>query len=481
MIYLFENILPNYGNDVHQYFTDVNKYVEFLGNPVITFQESAYTLNGNICLVNLPEGVDYMNITYIAWNFKNHWRFYHVTTSRLQSQYAAFDLSDDIWANYIYRAALSDIKIMRCNRNIGVGVYDPISVTNETTYTRLEEPPEIDEISILFVVVYSTGASTIFGNGSGTAISLYSIDLPSTLDIEPVDMDTFEVWVYGIGGIYGQEGRDASVINAYVVPRNVLTPKAHGIRPTFSTSSPAWTGTLRPSKEVSPSISFRDFEIDSDPNYKKYAGTQLNGLEMVRTTTKAKIRYVFNVKQDGLQVTVNQGDRAVDITNAFRLGLTTNDGNMTAQQQIGNILQTVGSLAGGVAGIATGGYGYITGAIGIANAINNSVTSGNARYVAGGDGMSVWRREPTNTFESPFFVVSHKSVDDEARTARMTGAAFNEYVDDLATVFNKSLLGTGTAPGTFVVADVHVSDVPAAAVTAIETTFSNGVYLNYLQ
>ena len=477
MVYLYKNKLPNYAENTHYFFNAVDDYVNSLGVEFLRFEEDRYTINGNIAEVELPAVTDVDNVTYIAWNNGGAWRFFFVRSAVYQSGYAIFTLDVDLWATHIARATLSNIRVTRCNRAVGVGVYDNIPVALGREFSRLGDELSTNDLAIVYVVAFATGVSSILVNNAGTSIGVFVQEMDEDTD-KPDDVPLIDWWVELVSGIFAAQATigdlDANVLKAYIVPKSVLLIKT-GTVPVFKVKTPSFSGPLTPSYEAAPFIFPKVFDVDIDPNKKYFVGTKHAGVELARVTGTTRVFYNFIVKQDGLQVIVQQGDRMLDITDAFQVGLTSNDGNFTTGQQIARTLQTVGGIASGAFQIMQGGAGYVTGALTAANAIAGVIEQGNARYTQGGDGISTFRTALGNG-TSPFYMQTNASIDDEAANARLYGATFNEIVDSIDDVFNASLLGTGALTETFVAAEVRVDGVPTDARDVIASAIRGGVY-----
>ena len=475
MIYLYRNKLPNYDENTHYFFTDIRDYVNALGEPALSFEEDRYTLNGNIAEVKMPLISDVDNVTYIAWYNVGTWRFFFVRSAVYQSGYVIFTLDVDLWATNIARATLSNIRVTRCNRNIGVGVYDPIPSSVGREFSRLGDDINVNDLAIVYVVAFATGVSSILVNNAGTSMGVFVQEMNTDV---PEGTNAFDNWLGLVSGIYSAQATigdlDANVLKAYIVPKSVLAVKT-GTVPIFNVKTPSFSGTLTPTYEAAPFIFPARFDIDIDPNKKYFVGTKHAGVELVRTTQPTSVIYNYIVKQDGLQVIVQQGDRMLDITDAFAVGLTSNDGNFTATERVARTLQVVGGIASGAFQIMQGGAGYVTGALTAANALTSVVEQGNARYAQGGDGVSTFRAL-TGAAQSPYYIQSNESINNEAANARLYGATFNQQVESIDAIFDASLLGTGTLTDTYFAAEVRVDGVQTDARDVIAAAIRGGIY-----
>lgn len=486
MVYLYKNKLPNYTENTHVFFNDVSDFVTYLGNAFFQFTEDRYTINGNIAEITLPAVADIDDVTYIAWNNGGAWRFFFVRSAVYQSGYAIFTLDVDLWATHIARATLSNIRVTRCNRNVGIGVYDSIPASVGREFQRLGGDMSVNDLAIVYVVAFATGVSSILVNNAGTSLGIFVSEISSLFPpiqnedetTTPDPRNTLDNAIEIVSGIFAAQASigdlDANVLKAYIVPKQVLLLKT-GTVPIFKVKSPSFSGTLTPTYEAAPFIFPVRFDVDIDPDKKYFVGTKHAGVELVRTTQPTTVFYNYIVKQDGLQVIVQQGDRMLDITDAFAVGLTSNDGNFTATERIARTLQVVGGLSSGVFQIMQGGAGYVTGALTAANAMTNVIEQGNARYAQGGDGVSTFRTVYGNA-QSPYYMQTNESINNEAANARLYGATFNQQVESVDDIFAAALLGVGTLTDTYFAAEVRVDGVPTDARDVIAAAIRGGIY-----
>lgn len=477
MVYLYKNKLPNYAENTHVFFNNVNDFIAYLGSAFLQFTEDRYTMNGNIAEVEIPAITDLDDVTYIAWNNGGAWRFFFVRSAVYQSGYAIFTLDVDLWATHIARATLSNIRVTRCNRNVGAGIYDPIASSVGREFSRLGGTMSDNDLAIIYVVAFATGVSSILVNNSGTSLGVFVTEL-AELDNMPEGVSKIDWCVQLVSGIFAARGTiddlDANVLKAYIVPKNVVTIKS-GTVPIFKVKTAKFDGTLTPTYEAAPFIFPVRFDVNIDPNKKYFVGTKHAGVELVRTTQPTNVFYNYIVKQDGLQVIVQQGDRMLDITDAFAVGLTSNDGNFTSTERVARMLQVAGGIASGVFQNLAGGAGYVTGALTASNALMNVVDRGNAQYSQGGDGVSTFRLL-SGAAQTPYYMQTNESINNEAANARLYGATFNQQVESVDSIFVAPLLGVGTLTDTYFAAEVRVDGVPTDARDVIAAAIRGGIY-----
>ena len=295
MVYLYKNKLPNYAENTHYFFNAVDDYVNSLGVEFLRFEEDRYTMNGNIAEVQLPTVTDLDDVTYIAWNNGGAWRFFFVRSAVYQSGFAIFTLDVDLWATHIARATLSNIRVTRCNRAVGVGVYDNIPVAVGREFSRLGDAMNENDLAILYVVAYATEVSTIVENNAATALGVFANEIGN---ITSEDVPKIDRAIEDVAGIYAAKANigtvEANVLKAYIVPKSVLGIKSE-ITPIFNTKTPNFSGTFTPSFEVAPLIFPKVFDIDIDPNKKYFVGTKHAGVELARVTGRTQVFYNFIV------------------------------------------------------------------------------------------------------------------------------------------------------------------------------------------
>lgn len=484
MLKIYKNKTPNQPNGLHYVFSNFSNYLAELGTPFLQFTLDNYRINGGTIEVatNAPYS-DIDAITYVVDNRDNYNRCYFVDYAEIQSGYLVLRVHVDWWASYLYKATVSNLRVTRCNRNVGIGVYDPIQATKGASFEKIDSTREfdVDDLAIVYTVVFETGVSSVLVNNSGTALSIFANEL-SNIGTPPTGMTKLDWAINLVSGIYGAQATigdvDANVLSAYLIPKKYLAIKS-GTVPVFKTKPPDGSWNLTPSFEVAPVIFPVVMNKSINPNYEYYVGTKLTGLKLTRTTESTiQIRYEFIVKQDGVQVFVRQGAQMLDITDAFSIGLTSNDGSLTSSQKIAKGIQAIGGVASGAFQIMKGGAGYVTGALQITSAIANVIEQGNAKYSQGGDGVSTFRLLSGDVGD-PFYCAKYESTDDEQAHARLFGATYNQQVASIDSVFTFPYLGSGTAE-TYIAATCEIDGICMNARDDIIAQLKEGVYIKKL-
>lgn len=476
MLYLYQGVNPNTARGTYYYFTSTQNYINALPAPVQTMNENDYRYTGGEIRIALQTVTNAKKITYARIsNAAGEW-FYHVVSVNYVSGYAVFSLLPDLWATYLADADISEIMATRCNRAIGGGTYDDIELTVSRSVTALSD--EVPALSIVAVVAVATGTSSILVNKSATYLGLYEFEFAK---LEPPEgVSIFDYAVSIIAGIYSADATlgdlPAAVLKAYIVPHRVLGVRVGAKIPGFNSKSIYGDKSLTPEAEIAPFSFPVSFDLSIDPNYEYIVGTALDGMRVPRTVGQQTVFYTYTTKQDGITVTVRIGDDVRDITNQFAVGLTSNDGNYTAQERIAGALGLIGNIASGAFQIAAGGSGVVTGALSIGSSLNNIARAGKPSYSAGGDGLNTFRLLP-GTATTPYKVQTFQSARDEGARARLYGAKCATPLDSISDAFTPDLIGTGTFTETFLACDCKVQGVPNDAQETIAQTLSDGVHM----
>lgn len=523
VLMLYANFTPNQDNNTYYYFKDAMSYIYGPLNDLKQIEISLdnYRINTGIIKIKRDAilGFDIKNCTYVIDMEKgptlnrNIYKCYHVRSYE-ELDYYILHVDVDLWGTYIYRAKISNINVLRCNRNIGIGIYDEIENTTENEEIgrdfikpRIENAwldktgayGNDDYISIVYVVEHNI-QQQVFGDDYISQTKMYYstfTHLRSLVKTEYQNKSGVEIASDVIGGIFGATGNlgtlDARVIKAWILP-NVLFFKS-GLSRTLKSKCTYSDGNeiIINAGEVEPRRDSLQFTtIPFDINKAIYFGTYNYGLKLKRYTqpTNMWCEIVANVGPIDLQVLVKQGEEQKDITQSFEVPLTTNSSITTTLRQIAKAFtMSVGAERNLVRDFAQGGA--VNAGLGFANSIMGMInlTPKVDKAIGGGGATTIYYSTYTEVngdkkyyFSlNPFVTTTFESVRDENEHARFYGASFNMYINDLSTIDNYELLGSGeelTLTDTYIVANVRVSDIPKEAKDYIQNVFRNGIYLN---
>ncbi|MBQ6883195.1 MAG: hypothetical protein IJO25_02445 [Clostridia bacterium] len=538
MLYLYKQISPNL-DDTHYYFNTPTQYKNALASSLVkSVSLDNYRINTNVIKVTLDATLTETiadTLTYaIDERSENgiitYFRCYHVNRINIQSGFVILNCSVDLWASYLYKASITNLNVTRCNRNIGVGLLDDMTGT-KGTYTRTfcavsgrtsgdnNELWAINHAYIVFALKFnisqnSDGAISrirLFAFNLGTLKALYyqkAVDAGAdanglfTASIQnPVELA--KDIVSGIYGIKGYNGFGVSTTLNAVVLGAWFCPNISAVSADNTTIATKWHHVYADDIEITP-LEVVNVEVNialsitNDYDKQLYVGSRQNGLKLQRTTeATTNVNIKITPATDKLTIVAMQGDNQQDITQAFAVTLGTTDGDITAERAILSAFESATKIIGSgfalVKGATIGNaFAFATGAIGLSNSVADAIGKGRSNHIGGqingGDGGLAFYRvftgqdydHPQNNLSvpitNPFVVNAYESINDEKANVRVFGAKFSELTT-FASIFNASLLGTGTLQSTFVCAHCNVDNIPTEAGDAIKNKLQTGVYL----
>ena len=503
MLYLYQRITPNL-NGKFYYFTSTANYLSQLSSNLSkVIQLDNYRINNNIAKVkiddNFNEG-DADTITYlIDIRDNNYFRCYHVIRSFEQSGYAVFNLSIDLWASYIYKASITNMRVSRTNKDIGTGIYDNIILTDAYTYENIGDATiNNEDVLLVFTLNYNSDTSWY---GTNSNMKMFAIDLKTIKDaLSATQIPTYypaefynagvlaSIFISGIkkAGINDTNYQDARVLNAYLIPKaNILTGDFTEMYVESQSIFTSGTSVKLKCLDVVPYENIKNVTLTIDPAYKYYVGTKFDGLEVVRTTQSTiNVKYKFITSQSDLKVIVAQGDNAKEITNSFKVPILQQE----TAQAVNGLTNVVGTGLGAIAsiiGIATANpIGMATGAIGLTSQIaTKSIEQSHkntGQITQLGDAILTYytlANLATTPLQNPFYIVKFASLQDENTIARRQGANFDVYVDTITTLIASNFLGSGSFNSIYLkCSNVFIDGIPAEANDFIKSQFTNGFY-----
>lgn len=507
---LYSGITPN-ANNKHYLYNNIATFKTALQSYL--FKSVAldnYRINSAVIKVKIDDTLtttNYKNVTY-AIN-ENDNVCYIIKNGILQSGFVIYDCDVDYWGTYIAQASFSHINVLRCNRNIDIGIYDNINATKNNVQSRFDIPQNqwaVDNTTtppttyndffnffdtyIVFCMTYNV-AQSVFGSTSATGMFAFNLGTLYDLYKTKTGIDYINPLVIAraiVGGIYGVKtnnaygvavSMDAQVTKAYILPSDLVFADTH--TGTIEVTSKSAYGTFDANSpirvlEVSNLIKHKDFTIEINPNYNYYVGTINNGLKVVRDTSGSTlIQYYCIVNNNDIQVVVKQGDNQKDITSEFEIDLTYNAGDVTNLSAIKFALKT-GLSAISSSDVKSATIGATQSAVDLIDRHYLGRQAGN------GDAMTTFYKSGLANrgcgLAYPYGFTTCESTTDEQVNARNKGAYYDCYVSTLASIFAYAFIGTGTNnDATYIQANVNVDNIPQQAITEITTRLNKGVYM----
>ena len=518
---LYHNISPNNNN---RFYLHSGNFKTFLSSYLAReINADNYRVNTNVIKLVSVGGYEYDDITYICEevlinNVVKYTRYYHVNSVSYVSGYALLNVDVDLWATYIAQAQINNITITRCNRDIAKGIYDNIGNATKGALTygfnNIGNEFDEDDVYAIAVLIYNAKQNLI-GTQAITTSTLvacrcselrqkaYNHDQAiHTIPIAEIVSDFFSN-VYGVSNSsWIGTSNDAYVSEVYIVP-SFLLPSLPTLTKGIEVKSLSYycgdttlTCGFVKTTFVQHTYDMPFYNID----YKYLAGLRNNGVELINYTKSddMKISFYTYLKADSMQLIVAQGNRQFDITEGIKATLTTNnsikDGFRSFIATLDYSINVGKSVSGAIDAIQGGDTGQSVRAVGGAvqtitkPALNKEVGSitgkGDAklnyyglRIETSGSGTEEDPYVYTYYMPNPFCITLYQSINNEKANARLNGANFDEIINNIASVFNYSLLGEGDLADTYIKASCLIDGIPSEASNYIKNTLAGGVYL----
>ena len=446
MLYLYKNILPNVGNNTFFVFEDLTKYDEMLEQyKFSSINENAYTYNDGVIRVN---GV-FANLwacTYIKIVAKDNIpRYYHVENVVFQSNFYYIYISLDLWATFMPDLSIKNIYVERCSKkciNSHTCAFENGMLNGEFGFESINQPGKTDitsswydnsDLLLLFTVIIKNGTASIFSNGASTRYNTYAIDLydESGLSVSQVSC------IYG-SKIMSDKEYPAGVVDAYIVPKQLLTPLLREMNPDSSgtypvrfQSGPEGVYNFNAKYSIKNGYYTVDFKgiddiINLDPLGLYYLTTNSGFMYKIPNKTKTSIKLKTVFSDNKLNFYIICDGESVDITNAFDFTLSANDANTTALQKVQQGVSMLGNIASSVFQIASGGAGIVSGGLQLSQAALNAIGENKPRIVQGGGAGANFYT--TETIKTPFLIMHFLSTEGNIGHAIAEKGGIIDYV-----------------------------------------------------
>ena len=523
MLYGYYKFTPNIRTSTFYYASTKDDYIDFIDNEITrdAFDEDNYRINNNTLRLPLSSSNAY---TYFRSELTG--LFYNVLEVIAYPNYYEYKLEIDYWGTYIYDVDFEKFTIKRSNANIyDLGYYDDNKFLSngytETRLTSLTSDLTMTESQAIVVAVLNlqTDANVTTGE-KGSELVMVGCTLSDLRNVANTSLgatfiDKFtgiEIACSLLGGVY--EGgvyaglvpaRKAAIIDAYVLPTNLISLDTSTTDRRMTLHSKSSLNALSPGSQVDfymyhiakqGKTAYAVFNTEADKSY--YAGTRDNGILLRKKYNTMEIRYRSIFSTSAVNVVICNGNQELDITDNFKLNLTTNNATETAieraqravkygTQAITTILSTIGVLAATQNPVAAG-ITAISGVASTASSINNDLHNTNtaqASALVSGDASFTYYYDLTHktTLRTPFILKTYSafgnfSIIEHAKNYGLTYDNIEYYVNDLKDLSNYPLILDASLY--FVQADALVKNVPQNAANYITAELANGISLFYI-
>lgn len=487
---LYKGISPNHGKH-YKFFTSYSDYITSLGDYYKRYTLSDDRISDSQLIFSAAENVDAAEVSYCYVNRSDgtgnqKYYFYHVRSGSVRSGMAFLELELDIWATYLLQVKFGEMYVERCNRAIFPnGQYDmPDFTMGAPTYRTIGNFTATNEnLAIVYLCAFKSQIN-LFDNSLTDVVlfgnALNEITTPGSITEER----SFENICATIGGVYGVHHTiesfdyttDACVLAAYIVPLgmidNIYNSYSGGWTnaPTLKSKSIYGESNFKPHILCKPGVRSKIISIPANPTQPQSVGTRLQSMMLPRSTGSLNVEYQFITKNDGITVTVCCGNKVLDITDSFRLTLTTADDGYNTGEKIANALNLVNVAASAKAGplsFATTAAGYIAGKF-----------SDASPRITSGDAATTFYNNSVTSYNSPYILTTYTSNSNMAYINRNIGAEFNSmYTQPLANIFESALLGSAPPSSTYIKGDIDCYGAQADILDFFIQRFREGVYL----
>ena len=516
----------NAENQAHICFNSANDFINHISaNLLETITIDNYRINANIAKIkqiNTTPNYDVNQITYIVeYNDDfSYFRCYFVKGATLQSGYINMQLEIDYWATYFKLFKNSMLNVTRCNRNIGVGIYEDVAIANainqfkalggsNTEINGLPSYISESEFNVVFAVNFVASRNTI-GTEVVSQTRMFAMklsDLRTLVGTAGDDISSVQIACDVIGGIdsvttnswIGQTNK-ADVIGAWIVEDAYVIKSTWGAK--FISSSHYGNNLQVEATAICGYSGTQYFNYETNLKYNAYFGAVNNGLKLLRFTKSnleegiyniIGIKYIINA--NNVQVLAVQGDTEKDITQAFTLPLTTNAKNTTNVEKIANTLhwamEGLRMGEGITKGVKDENYTGVISSVGsfATKFFDTLAQSADAKQglIGNSDALITfgYSVQSANKIRYPYYLTLYESNIDEELKARMAGAKFDVVINDLFALKNYALLGKNNLNDerfdlTYLQANVISMNLPLNAYRTIQGIFTTGVYLKFI-
>ena len=485
------SILPNEEKNEFYYFKQADNYLSALLPYKLTditnvdnFLITTGTINIKYDILNINQlmNTSYVSLTYTSENDLKTYQFYKVLTKEIRKEYCVFSVEKDLWANGLCQNAMFDYcNVLRCNRNIGTGVFDNVNNLKSVTPllieldTQAEKP--LTDLVVIFKAVQKINNSTLFTTNVSTSTDLYLYEFTSNdFSIKAV--------LEKIAGIYkakksgSTQEIELNLLECWLIEKKYINFTSFGEN-WYNFYSKTLTGA---------EVTFYTSPIDNGIkdtyialnnlgiNYKNFVGTKNQKIEIKNKNTIQEITIKTITQNDDFKIVLIYENNEIDLTNQFAISLTTNDANLTSLQQTQQNLKQIANIIGGVFQVQSGGVGLISGTASISqNLLQNASPNASISQTVKGDGLVTFENEEINTYNKPFYITAFYSLFDETENAKKKGINFNSFID-FDSIFTKDYIVENTDK-TFIQAVVNLPNIDIENKTYIESLLQNGIYI----
>ena len=410
-LFLYKDVAPNQKGGIHVIPISESAYAQYLPTPDLSLDVGTFEVVSNVIRISGVSQDQLKRITYAKWVDGSETTYFHVLDSQNASGYGTLFVTPDEWANNILNVS-GRVEVQQCNKLLALPSHIPYAPDakgflnfRKFTNAELALPSNIFGLYIVFVCAYETGKASPITGGAGAETSVF-VHKISFVEKNPIsDFPDMQIACAFVGGVYEaipyeagaiKPNVNASVLRAYIVPQSWVAAAEYepsvltgiwGFNSAIAASSVTWTA----GKRLNPCVITKRIPLGGqNATHEYFVGVLQNKMPLARVADNTNdLNLHISIKQDGLQILLEQNGTMQDITSAFEVGLTTNGGNITGFEQVKNAIGTVANVIGNAVRIGAGDV--VGGASGIATGLLSGFNdTGRAVFRGGGDGVQTW-------------------------------------------------------------------------------------------
>lgn len=495
-INLYSNLMINYGNNTHIITNSEDKFLNYANSYLIESitNEAAmnYRPNTKQFLIKLSDMSQANSINYIVWYTNTAYKHFKVLSCELYKEYAIYSCDNDLWADATFNNDFinSKIRLMRSNmtysenNNAITAYYDSLNYTKgkftdteltmyfDDTNTQIPSPNANFRAYIVCDIEIDRKEASGFIYGISTKQMLFKVGL---------DSGQIDTWLDKISRIVqDSNGNKVNVRKCYFLPFNLYggTP----ITVKYKTNGGALEDlSLTPMENnILPVVVYTDINSNNynHGNNKLFVGGGYSLMEIENVLPSTRIYYRFMLNSSGIKVYVEQGNNTKDITEAYTIQVTTNDGLLTTQEATAKFISSGLKMVSGAlmtaGGVASGNAQYALS--GITSMINSGIdlmpSQKNANYTIEGDAVSTYIG--SNWFNMRAFT----AINDMSAYNGLYGVNYN-YFTTISNVATGSLLIANYRPYIKGIS-IEMSNMSVDEYNFINSELERGIYINYI-
>lgn len=442
----------------------------------------------------------YSSLAYVVIYSKqfDFWECYYIIDAKFSQNKIYFGLQKDLWGTYVPEAEFSEIHAVRCNRNVGNGIYPNIETTKtepQFVYVNggIKDASEMCAVALFNLSMEEAQDSTL----GASYLAFIPLDgLPVAMETAKKKLPLLMVESDFLGGVTawspdgGTSTRQAQVLKAWIVPKEwVAYPKLYQM--SFYVHSKHVLPVLGDKAiyiVLKPNIFTHTFSVKTElgefyntlyPKSNLSAGPRGHLVPLVRNS-EPSFNIVCETSSTELSIKLTQGTNEVDITDAFALPIGTRSTELDSMQQLvkwssfvnnATLGAVKGYMKGGIAGGIAGADKSIWNLIGTSQAPVGPLGTGDAFVTYSG----VSELEEYKSVSSPICIGLAISEYDEAKNIYYEGAQVDYWATSFEDIAKKPLY-QGTGSETYFQGDCVVDYVPQASADYIRAELQRGIY-----